>query len=249
MVDAKPIRRLEAASVPFQGLQVWTYEDPAKGALGHANLIRSLQGDQAVLGGVLKGKPELKEKAHKFGGFELHSLHAAWDLEKVAERFSGGQALPEDAKSKLVEFSKKLLGEELNVWYGTDGKVLVQVIAKDWAAAKKMLDAYVQGKGTAGEQKAFLASRKELPADATMVMLVNFPGYLGMIADAIKAFVPIPLPIPDIGETQASYLGMSLAIRPERGSVDIYIPGTAVQEVYKAVAPIFKAFGGALGGN
>ena len=55
-----------------------------------------------------------------------------------------------------------LLGEGARYWFGSDGKTFVQVTAKDWASAQKLLDGYLEGKSTIGGQPTFRDARKPL---------------------------------------------------------------------------------------
>src|SRR5262249_39179029 len=157
------------------------YADPAKGMDAQLKLIEAMGAGTTFQSGALKEKPKVQPKAEKYKGFELTSVQLTWDFDKMMEQAGGAQQLPEEAKKQMVEMWKKLLGEKMNYWFGTDGKVVVQVIAKDWKAAEKLLDQYFTGKDTVGAVQAFADARKEMPADATMLVLVDLVRYAGTI--------------------------------------------------------------------
>ena len=41
-------------------------------------------------------------------------------------------------------------------------------------------------------------------------------------------------------EIGSSYLGVALTLQPEHGSLDLFVPVTAVQEIRKVIQPLFK---------
>jgi len=137
---------------------------------------------------------------------------------------------------------KKLLGEEVNVWFGTDGKNVVQLSAPNWNAAQGLLDQYVQGKKTIGNEQAYKDARVQLPKETSFLILTDIPSFAQNIVGSL------PLPIPPVGKPKASYLGLSVTVQPEQGSFDLWLPGASVQEIYKMAEPFIKMFGGRLGG-
>ncbi len=133
---------------------------------------------------------------------------------------------------------KALLGEKLTLFFGTDGKVYLQVTAKDWTTAKKMLDRYFKGKG-AGEQAAFRDVRKELPAEASLIGLVDAVQYVGAVVDVVKPLFAGLFPLPPgfpakPAKESPSYVGAAVGLQPERGSLDVFISAGAVHEAFLA---------------
>ncbi len=245
LAEAKPRLRLEAAAIPLRGIQVWYYEDPAKAVAAQLKLLKAVKGGQMFQAAAVK-EPVVKEKAEKYGNFQLHSFSAQWDFEKMAQEF-GGANVPEEAQKKMLPLLKKWFGEEIHVWFGTDGKATIQVIAKDWKAAQALLDQYTQGKKTVGELPAFKETRQQLPKETSFITMADVPKYLRMVFDVVQVISPIPLPLGAPANAKPSYIGMAVTVRPERGSFDLWIPGTTAQEIYKAVQPLINAFG-AFGG-
>src|SRR5207248_41751 len=124
----------------------------AKALDAQMKLFKQLK-EGSTFGAVLKSAPTVKEKAEKAGGIEFTAVGMKWDLEKTVEK--QGAAMTDEQKKALVEYMRSLLGEGTDFWVGTDGKTLVQIAAKDWTAAKALLDRYQKGEKTLGDSQAY----------------------------------------------------------------------------------------------
>jgi hypothetical protein len=239
-VKAEPGEVLGSFNYPPTGLSVMTPASPDKVVAAQLKMLQAMAGGDSFMNLAFKGKPEVKEKAVKYKNFELNSAHFAFDFEK-SDLFGGAGAnpLPEPARKKLIEAMKKLMGEEMNIWFGTDGKTVVQATAKDFAAAQALLDQYTKGAGGAGDDKGFADVRKELPADATLLALMDAVGYANVIADfariGFEAAAPpggggpkIPPPI----KGKTAFVGLAATLEAERGSADFFVSASAVNEIY-----------------
>jgi hypothetical protein len=188
----------------------------------------------SVSTGTLKEKPIIKESAQKHGDFQLHSVQLVWDFDKMAEPVA---QKGEEAKKQFIEGMKGLMGEKLNIWFGTDGKSLVQISAPDWEAAQKLLDQYVKGNNTAGNVTAFRDVRKEMPAEASFLALVDAVQSLGAMVEGFKPLLGgiVPPNWPAMpGKGTPSYFGVSVTLQPQRGGFDFFLSNAAAQEIYKA---------------
>jgi hypothetical protein len=239
--DAKPRRALGAMTLPLGGLQVWTYDDPAKAVAGQLKLFGALKEGTTYQSGVLKGDPAVKEKAEKHAGFEFHHASLKWDLEKTVDRQAAAAALPADAKAAMVEYMRSFLGDGQEVWFGTDGKAVLQVTAKDWAAAKALIDRYRKGDPALADEAGFKEALKQLPADASFVGLIDVPRtaeavvppFLNMM-QALGATVPVPAGFgkPAV-KGKAGFWGVAVTLAPERGSFDLWVSANSVDQIYK----------------
>jgi hypothetical protein len=244
MAKAGPGVRVDAASIPPSGLQVWHFQDPVKAVAAQTSLIKAMDAGGAIMSGVLKEKPVFKEGAEKYGDFKLNSVELTWDLEKMTSQAGGGAELPEEIKKQMTEAFKLLLGEKLHFWFGTDGKLFVAVTAKDWASAEKLLDQYSKGTKPAAGVSAFKSVRQQMPEEATALALVDAVHYLAMVAEMMKPmvgnFFPLPPNFPaKPAKDSASYVGGAVTLGAPRGSFDLFISAAAVHEAYKAFVQPF----------
>ncbi|HEV3204938.1 MAG TPA: hypothetical protein VGY77_11165, partial [Gemmataceae bacterium] len=210
-------------------------KDPVKAVEGSFKLFQAMSSGTSFGNMALKEKPTLTRDAQAHRGFKLHSVSLKWDFEKFAEK------APQGGK-EIAEAMKTLMGEGSNQWFGTDGKVFITVTAKDWSAAKKLLDEYLDGKNTLGTEKSYLEARKNLPAQATMLVLIDMPMYIQAMSRIMGPLFKsqgLPFEIPVLKATKGkSYFGMALGLQPEIGNVDLWIPGTVAAEVKKMVEQV-----------
>jgi hypothetical protein len=243
LAEAGPRTWLASASTPLLGLQVIEYKDPVKAAAAQLELLRALEPGQQFQSGILKGRPEIKADAQEHKGFKLHAVRLTWDHDKLAEQAGS---------KEMAQAMKQLLGDGLDLWIGTNGKVYVQIMGKDWADARKQLDQYIEGKATVGHEEAYAEARKQLAAEATLLSLLDMPRYLQAISEFMQpllqgAGLPFNFPVLKADKAKTTFVGMTVTLQPERGSVELWVPATAVVEVRKMIEPLLKALRGADG--
>ena len=237
---AGPETYLSEYRLPPAGIQVWTYKDPAKAAAAQVKLFQALKGGDAFANTPLKEKPVIKPNAETYRNFKFTEVSLKWDLEKLAER------TPQGGK-EMAEAMKVLMGEGSHFWTGTDGKRFIQVTAKDWADAKKQLDEYLDGKDPVGSQKPFEEARKQLPAKANILALIDGPQYTQAMAEFMGPIFKaqgLPINIPPLKAAKGkSYFGMAVTLQPESGGADFWVPVSAVSEIRKMIEPIIHGAG------
>jgi hypothetical protein len=225
---------------PPEGVTVTTYRDPTHAVAGQLKLFQAMSEGATFQNAPIKGKPEIKEGAETYRDFKFNAVKIRFDLDKVAESVPG-------AGESMKEGMKKLLGEDLKVWFGTDGKRYLQVTAKDWTAAKGQIDRYLDGQAAVSGEPAYQITRKQLPAEATLIGLADAGRFTQTMGDYLlsvfKAVPGLPVNLPDGIKpvtTKTSYLGVAVTLQPEHGSFDLFVPVTAVQEIRKVIQPLFK---------
>ncbi len=235
LAKAGPESILFGASFPLSGLLAYHYNDPAKAVAAQVKILKArIAGDSDPKSAGLKEKPVLKTDAKTHGDFKLHSLQLVWDFDKLAEPAAakGG----EDAKKQLIEFFKGFLGEKMNVWFGTDGKTAVQLVAPDWETASKLLDQYTKG----GSSAMVKALRKEMPARTSFLAMFDGIQMLKLFLDFTKPLLPPGLPLPPDWPNMSAkgalaYIGLAVTLQPNRGGLDLFLTADAVGEFYKVV--------------
>ncbi|HVS38871.1 MAG TPA: hypothetical protein VMS17_25160 [Gemmataceae bacterium] len=216
MIKAGPHDRLLAVTVPPAGVEVWHFDDPEKAVAAQAKLIEATGAALAKIG-VLKDKPEIQPHAEKYKGFDFTAVRLKWDVEKMVPKDAG----PPMNNGSNADQLKKLLGDGLNLWFGTDGKTFVQVTGAGWNEAKEELDGYWKGEYAVGADKQFAAVRKGLPADATVVMVID----MGKYSEVLGGLMPGPAPqVPAALKGKPIYLGVAATLEPGRASLDLSLP-------------------------
>src|SRR5262249_15893077 len=155
------------------GVTVTVFEDPAKGNEAMLKMYQAMKGGGTFGAAPIKGDPVVKAKAEKHAGFELNYVSFQWDLEKMAEQQANNPPAPN--KEKFIEYMKTIVGEGQNIWFGTDGKQNLSVTAKDFTEAKKLIDDYLKGGKTLGDEAAYKDVRKQAPPETTVLALIDVP--------------------------------------------------------------------------
>jgi hypothetical protein len=250
LLAAGPGARVDAFDIPLQSIQVAQYEDPAKAVEAQLRLIKSLGSGAAFSMGMLKDKPKVTPGAEKYHGIEFTRVELKWDLEKMLESSGGGAPLSDDAKKQLLEVLKKAMGDGQTTWIGTDrGKLVLQVAAKDWAAAKKLIDGTYSDSGNAGSVAAYRDVRKELPAEANVVALVDVVRYtdlaLSLARPVIETMMPLKIPTAP-ADLAPTYSGGTVTLKSDRASLDGFLSAATVHQIYKTfVQPLMGGAGAA----
>jgi hypothetical protein len=232
---------LSAGDIMNQGaLEIAHYKDAAKAVSSRLKMFKAMT-KTASFGSVpLKGKPEIKEEAEAAGAFKFHLVKLTFDFDKAVEN------LPEMIRDATRTSMLKMMGERANTWFGSDGKKVISVSAKNWNDARTVIDAYLKGDKPIAKDESFQATRKNLPPEATLIFVADTARLVEMIFEAIRemtAGIPGAFPggnFPAIKAPMAkpAYFGFALVLKAEYGSVDLYVPTVAVAQVRKMIAPL-----------
>jgi hypothetical protein len=229
-----------AASFPAGGLTAVRYQDPAKASALTLKLYQSIQKDGSLGGMPIKGTPEIQENAEKIGGFALHRAKFVFDFDRLFEK------APEEARGPIKQMMQKMMGTQQQSWFGTDGKLFIDVAAKGWNAAKAMLEDFAGGKGVVSAP-GFVATRQRLPARAGMIGLIDGAHYAQTMYDSIsvtmRQFGNEP-PKMNPPEGPAQFLGYALTMEPRNVGIELWFPADGVKQVLKMLAPLLKGLDG-----
>ena len=122
------------------GLEVVESNDATRIAARRLEVLKALTKSGSFGHVPLKEKPVVQENAQKIGSFNLHAVSVRFDFDKAVSE------LPDEAKESSRDSLRRAMGgDTLNLWFGTDGKVLLQLTAKDWAEARALGEAYLAG--------------------------------------------------------------------------------------------------------
>jgi hypothetical protein len=227
--------------LPPQGIQVIQYKDPAKAAAAQLKLMQGLKEGESFMNIALKAKPEVKADAQSYKDFKFNHASFVWDYQKTVEN-QGGKQLPEEMRKEMAESMKKLMGDGAKIWFGTDGKSFVQITAKDWEAAQDFLNQYLEGKTAIKNQKAYLETRKQMPAESTLLTFIDALPYCQAMGNyfltTMKSLpIPLPFPLPTLPSVKGepAYLGVAVTLESGYGGMDFWLSASAVSEVRKLV--------------
>ncbi len=241
--------RLDVANLPASGVQTWQFTDPAMVLAAQKTILENVTKGDTFAGGMLKEKAPLKKGTAKYKNISFDSMTLVWDLEKMAAGGAGGMELTEEQQKKMAEGMKKILGEKMTVWIGADDKRLITVTAADWKSAEELLDKHFKAEDPVGKQSGYREARKELPAAASLVGLVDIVAYASAAAEIVKPIVAgFGLNLPDkypakLPKGDPSFVGSALTLAEKRIAFDLVITSSAVRDVYKAfVVPLRGGF-------
>ncbi len=221
------------------GLELTRSKDATGIAADRLKVLQTITKTGTFMNVPLKEKPTIKEKAEKVGAFELHAVTVKFDLEKATAD------LPEEAKEVTRTSIKRTLGgEEIKFWFGTDGKTVLQVSGADWVAAKALAEAGLATGKSIGTDEAFQATRKQLPADASMLTILDTGrtayAIFDLVKESVKGIPGFPLQLPDVKEPMgtAAYVGIAVVLKPGHGGFEFFVPTAAVAQIRKLLGPI-----------
>jgi hypothetical protein len=236
-------RGLTLATGKMAGASLETIESryAAKIVAARLGMLKALTKEGSFGGVPLKNKPEIAEKAETIGGFALHRATFAYDFDRAVSE------LPEEQRDAAKASVKRTVGgDESMVWVGTDGRVVLQLSAAKWDDAKALAEAYLSPAARLEQDEAFQFTRKQLPAEATMLVVLDtaqtvyslygiFQGAAGAVPGLSKAQPNAKAPA-----GKPAYIGIALVLRPGHGGFDVFIPATAADPVRRLVKPLLE---------
>lgn len=238
---AGPQGEVSASNAPDTSMTLTGYKEPEKAATASVKLYEGMAAGSKFSNIVLKEKPKVTHKAQTHRGFTFSEVRMAFDFAASVEN------LPEQFRENTLKQFKRLMKEKTTFWVGTDGKLVAQLTAPDWDAAKKLLDDYLDGKNAVGSDPGFQLTRKNLPADATAIYLIETAQVITMLVDQAKA-VGQAIPgggFPQLGSVrpakgEPTYIGVALTLKPQVGTADLFAPGTGMNVAAKMLATVFR---------
>jgi hypothetical protein len=201
-------------------------------------------GEGAVFQSIpVKGKPAVTERDQTYRDFVFHKIAVKVDFEEAAKK------MPEEGREAAMAAFKQYLPETTTFWVGAKGDQIVQVVAKDWTAAKTHLDAAFEKKAVATTDASFKQTRDALPADVSFVTMldatktINFMGgYFGSIMGSMPGFPFGGEGMPKLATVKADpcYVGLTLTLKGDSFALTAFAPVKAAALVREAVEPLMS---------
>ncbi len=240
VADAGPGAEFNAAQPPGLTISVTAYKDANKAATGLAKAFKAIAAGGRVNGIIVKTAPRVGDEAEKHAGFTFASVNLNFDFEATVA------ALPEMVRDASLEAFKRTVPEKAIQWIGTDGKVVIRVMAKDWDAAKKLLDQYLGGKNTIGANAGFKRVREQLPAEANLMMIAEIESAINGLVNAMKPAADAIPGFPQLGILkkveggQPAYIGMAVTLKGDIATLTGFVPVGSIETASKMLESLFK---------
>lgn len=244
LAKAGPGEQIYSMNLPVSGVQSWTMKKPTEAKEAMLKMFQSMSKNGAFGQMPLKGKPVIAKDAEKHKGITFSSVKVAWDFKKLLDQSLADLPVPEEQKDQMVKGYKNMMGENLNIWFGTNDGKLVTVTGKDWTAAKAMLDQFLDNKGVS-RIASFTEARKHMPAKSTFLAMIDVERYAEVVLKAVKDFAGafLPIQIPNGKESLTpGYAGFALTLNNTRGAMDLVITTQAAKNIGRRwLFPLFWA--------
>ena len=230
---------VSAAGAPDLSLTVSTYADAKKAAAALVGCYEAMAAGGRVYSVVLKDAPKVATNARKHQNFTFAEVRLAFDFDATVKD------LPEGVKETTLAQVKRLVAEKTTLWVGTDGARVVQVRAKDWDAAAGALDKFLDGKKSLGDDAGYKMTRKNLPADASLLMMFETGQTLTMILDMFKAMEAAIPDFPKIGTVKPlkgdpTYVGIAVTLKGDVATANVFVPAPAIAAGRKMLENLFR---------
>ena len=227
-----------AVGIPLVGLDIREATNPAeaaKAALAYVeNSLASPIGKTPV-----KGKPKITADAATLSGIKFSKMVMEIDLESLTNQ----EGLPEEMKAGMAKAMKGLLGDKITVWVGNDEKRVFQITAPTEQKAGELLKQVMDAKSIVGSSEGFKVVRSNLPADATLVALVDPVKYgsliVNVLGDVMAGALPIPPGLGTVKNPKSTFFGASISLEPGRAGAQIALPAATVNELVNVFAKPF----------
>lgn len=239
LLAAGPLGDVSASGAPDVALTVGAYTDPKKAVAALVGCYEAMAAGGRIQNVVLKDAPAVKAGAQKHGNYSFAEVRLAFDFEATV------RDLPDGLKESTLAQIKNLVGEKMSVWIGTDGKTVVQATAKDWASAAAALDQFLDGKKPVSATAGYKLTRKNLPAEASLLTLMETGQTLTMILDTARSMEGVVPNFPKIGQVkplkgEPSFIGVAVTLKGDTATANLFVPGTAIGAGRKMLDGLFK---------
>jgi hypothetical protein len=228
-----------ASGAPDVTLTVATYADPKKAAGALVGCYEAMSAGGRVHSVILKDAPKVAAGARKHQGFTFTEVRLAFDFEATV------RDLPEAVKENTLAQLKRTVAEKMTVWIGTDGQRLVQVSGKDWSAASSALDRFIEVKESLGATEGYKLTRKNLPPDASLLMMFETAQTLTSILDALRALEGAIPDFPKIGKIKPikgdpTFIGVAVTLKGDTATANLFVPAPAIAVARKLLENLFR---------
>jgi hypothetical protein len=230
---------VSASGAPDVALNVATYTDPKKAVAATIGCYEAMSAGGRIQSVVLKDAPKTFANARKYKGFTFTEVRLSYDFEATV------RDLPENLRENTLAQIKRTVGEKMLVWIGTDGKSVVELSGKNWDTASSALERFFEGKEPLGDTDGYKLTRKNLPADASLLMMFETAETLTMLLDTLRALEGTIPDFPKIGKIKPlkgdhTFIGVAVTLKGDTASANLFVPTPAIAAGRKMLENLFK---------
>lgn len=236
---AGPLADIAGNGMPNASLTVSKYTDPKKATAALVGCYQAVSAGGRVQSVVLKDAPKVVADAKKYKEFALTEVRLSFDFDATVKD------LPDGLKESTLAQVKRVVTEKMSVWIGTDGTTVVQVSAKDWDAASGTLDQFFQNTKTVGATEGYKLTRKHLPADTSIVLLLETGSTLSMVLESLSALEGAIPDFPKLGKIkppggEPTFIGIAVTLKGDTATANVFVPVKAISAGRKLLDNLFK---------
>jgi hypothetical protein len=237
---AGPRGEISGSGAPDVTLSVARFADPEKAAKALAGSYAAMSAGGRVQGIVLKEPPRVTAGARKHAGFTFTQVTLIFDFDATVKD------LPEGLKESTLAQLKRTVSKNAYAWVGTDGKTVVRLQAEKWDAAGAALDQFLDGKQPVSETAGYKLTRKNLPQEASLLLLLETGQTITALLDMTRALEGNVPGFPKIGQVKApkgepSFVGVAVTLKGDTATANLFVPGSAIATSRKMLTDLFKS--------
>ncbi len=242
LAAAGPGADFTALLPPGAAFSLTPYKDAEKAAKAISKAYKAVAAGGRINGIVVKTAPRVGDNAEEYRGFTFSSVNLNHDFEASVA------GLPEELREATLDQFKRATPEKAAQWIGTDKKVVVRITAKDWAAAKVLLDRHLDGKATVGASAGFKRVREQLPAEANLLLVAEVESIIANVVSSLKTVgeqlpgFPLLGPLKKLGGGDATYLGLAVTLKDDTATLTAFVPTQAMAAGREVLESLFKKY-------
>lgn len=236
---AEPLGEWSASTISGVSISVAAYTDAAKAHKAITKAFKAVAAGGRVNAVVVKTAPRVLDEAVQHRGFEFSEVRLNYDFEATIA------ALPDLAKEQALEALKRAHREKTDLWIGTNKKVIVTLIARDWDAAQTLLDRYLDGKFVVGASKGYKLTRSQLPDDATFLFVAETNAAVATLVDLLRNAGEVVPALPRLRPVkpvrgEPTFVGVAISLKGDIVSVNAFVPVGAMTVGRKLLTDLFR---------
>lgn len=178
---------------------------------------------------------KVQNGAEAYKEFQFNKATMTFDLDAIAKQQPNNPG--------GADAVKQVLGSnDLTTWFGTDGKQVLSVSAKDWNAAKAQIDAALSGAGNLGATPGYKVIRAKLPEKVNALVLVSMQGAVRQLAAQASARTPdgtvrVPADMPK----DPALLGGAITRTQTGSQFQFIVPSAVGSVVERGLMPVISS--------